>query len=325
MLLRPVDVPPTLRQAAERQNFTLGRSAKCETFELARAEDHYLDGDGAGKGVRVLLCTQPIIREGDRFALGAILGGDARQRRALLETFHSLVLASGLEFPQSRSFEYEDLTVLRASWTVHGKLRAVLAQAAATAITPARPQVELEPGADFTDASAAECGLESLPAPSSQPSSLPSGLSGDSAIDAVEFKQQLTRFALAYDGGVNQMLRRILAGVAPSRRTWAFELGCVVVESRSLQAVVWALEFPQIEMLERAHELLPRILDDRIQRGSRLRSTILDAGDGQTQFPALAVMAEGNTQAARVEMMGVLRTLLVSLDRLGIHGELAAS
>jgi hypothetical protein len=142
-------------------------------------------------------------------------------------------------------------------------------------------------------------------------------------VDIERFRDQLLEFGLAYDGPLQSVLRRVLS--SEDTRTWRFPLGCTVIETRSRASVSWTLEFEEIEHMERAHVLLTPVLLEMRRMGSRLRpehTSIAGLGDDVvTEIPALCIASDGNSRAARVEMMRLVRNLVLSLDRMGMHEE----
>ncbi|MEJ8837691.1 hypothetical protein [Ramlibacter sp. AN1133] len=315
MLRDPVRLAVELREAAAHHELSVPQSARCETFwASAGAEGSYAEG------LCCQTCTQPLLRNSTRYAMGAIMGGSAADRTALRKTISSIMHATGIRLPDARLLHHESFSMLLVPWAFRGEMRAVLQQAAAGARMVANagrgePDLDLSGRvvgiADSTaEAVANEVDIAFV-------SSLP-GDAGAGSFDYDDFRRQLTRFGMAYDGPVQAALRLALTG--EGSRTWHFPLTCTVVESSTKRRVTWTVQFEDLETLERAYMLLDPVMREMERLGSRLRPGDARPQDmcdeGETQIPALCIATDGNSRQARVEMVRLLKDLILTLDRL---------
>jgi hypothetical protein len=293
MLSKPVELPSDMRESALRHGFAVPRSARCESFESAAS--------GGGVPLVALLCTQPLLRENERHAIAAFVGGTAESRDELRRHFMEVMRATGFSLPDSRTAAGASSIMLNAPWSFRGELRSLLIRATET-WRPATSSVEL-PAEKLSDL-----------ASSSFFGGAPSDLR---QVNYTDFKRSLNEFGLAYDGPVQAVMRKILVG--SDTRQWKFPLTCTVTEQREKGQVRWTIEFEDMETLERAHVLLPPVLLEMRNRGSRLRpdsASLTDLDDDViTELPALCISTAGNTESARVEMVRLLWNLITTLDR----------
>lgn len=325
MLINPIELPQSLRAAASMQSFSVPRLAKCESFVARHGAS--AEGPMGRDALAAVLCTQPVLKDNERFALGALVGGSARDRRDLMEHFVQLQQINGLKLPDSRASSGDDHILLTVPWMYRGEIRAVLAQAAHTwspiMHDTAAPRVPGGESRGEPTAMAHEA-RDSRPSRLGElPSVFASSIPEDSPqVDYKVFKRQLNEFGLAFDGAVSSLVRRLFVGT--DARAWNFPFGCTVQEQRRGGAVVWTLSFVDIETLERAHVLLTPVLLDMARRGSRLRpdhASVADLGDDVvTEIPQLVISSSGNTESARVEMARLLWQLISTLDRTSAFG-----
>lgn len=311
MQTRPVPLSPQLRNAVLKEDFHVGEAAVCEAFSAGAAGFQGVD-------LCCVYCTQPLSRDAQRSALGAIVGGTNGDRERLRAHLVALVRQAGLHFPDARLAVHTAFVTLVVDWAFRGELRAVLAQTASTWAARAAGGAAGAPAVEVV-------ALQERPRGTCAEVGFVSSLPGDDAgtLNQASFRDRLVEFGLAFDGPARAALRKLIA--ADHRRTWHFPLGCQVIEAHGRRGVTWTLQFEDLELLERAHVLLNPVMREMARMGSRLRpdDAVLEdlADDVLTTIPSLCITTEGNTQQARVEMVRLIKDLILTLDRLGICGE----
>jgi hypothetical protein len=260
--------------------------SQCETF-----------GPAVG-GVERLMCTAPVVHDGATYAAALLRGGSPDVRELLKARLEEVLKASGFSFPGTRMVSDAGTMALLVPWAYRGEFRAIFSSAVGAWSPDTVRRDDDQIGRSLAGASSF--------------AALPDEVSG---LDLARFKTQLFQFALAFEGPLQGLLRRLVG--KPANRRWVFPLGCVIVESRSQAGTEWEISFENFEFLERAFVLVDAVIAKRAEEGGTLRMghvRLLDEDDGEpTATPALRVASNDNSRSTRVEMGRLVKDVILML------------